>query len=186
MELGIISDFQLLLILIEEDPTVKRMIMDLFGLIFPEYEVKITEQSIDFIMEQNDIKTIVGRLHPFNFENFQIMLSDAFIPIGDDDREPDYNPANEMAKKIADKIQQGREKVHAMQAEAEGDKSLYAQYASILSIGMHMDINIFFNYTPFQLNDAFRRFFSKESSDFYKRLASMPLMDVSKVEEPLE
>lgn len=183
-ELNIISDFQLLLIMVEEDPTVKKMILDLFTLIFPEYEVKFTENTIDFLLFNDEDKQLVGRIHPFNFENFQNILNDAFIPQGDNEREPEYNPANDMASKIAEKIKKGREKVHAQKAVVEGEHSLFADYCSTLSIGMHMDVGIFFNYTPFQLYDAYRRFFSKEQSDFYMRVSSMPMMDTSKMEAP--
>lgn len=183
-ELNMISDFQLLLILIEEDFTVKKMITDLFFLIFPDYEVKITENTIDFLTE--DSQKIVGRITPFNFKNLQDVLNDTFIPQGDNEREPDYNPINDAAKKIAEKIKKGREKVHAQKAAVEGSHSIFADYCSTLSIGMHMDINIFFSYTPFQLYDAYRRFFSKEQSDFYMRVSSMPFMDTSKMETPPE
>ena len=87
---------------------------------------------------------------------------------------------------IAEKIKKGREKVHAQKATSEGEHSLFADYCSTLSIGMHMDVGIFFNYTPFQLYDAYRRFFSKEQSDFYMRVTSMPMMDTSKMEAPPE
>lgn len=183
-ELNIISDFQLLLIMVEEDPTIKKMILDLFNLIFPEYIVKFTENTIDFFLSDEEKNQIIGRIHPFNFENFQFVLNDAFIPQGDNDREPDYNPANSAAAKIAEKIKKGRSKVHAQKAAIEGDHSLFADYCSTLSVGMCMDIRIFFNYTPFQLYDAYRRFISKEQSDFYMRVSSMPLMDTSKMEAP--
>ena len=183
-ELNVISDFQLLLIMIHEDATIKRMILDLFLLIFPDYEVDFTENTIDFLLGDEEEKQMVGRIHPFNFENLQIVLNDAFIPQGDNEREPDYNPANDMAAKIAEKIKKGREKVHAQKAEIEGDHSLFADYCSTLSIGMQMDIEIFFNYTPFQLYDAYRRYFSKVQYDFYMRVSSMPMMDTSKMEAP--
>ena len=185
-ELNMISDFQLLLIMIEEDFTIKKMVKDLFSLIFPEYKVKITESSIDFFIKDEDSSKIIGRITPFNFENFQITLNDAFIPQVDNEREPDYNPVNDAAQKIADKIKRGRQKVHAQKAVKEGSYSMFADYCSTLSIGMCMDINIFFSYTPFQLYDAYRRFFSKEQSDFYMRVSSMPLMDTSKIETPPE
>ncbi len=185
-ELNIISDFQLLLVMVNEDLTIKKMILDLFTLIFPEYKVKFTENTIDFFIKDDEKDLLVGRIHPFNFENFQNVLNDAFIPQGDNEREPDYNPINEAAEKIAEKIKKGRQKIHEQRAKTEGPHSLFADYCSILSIGMRMDINIFFSYTPFQLYDAYKRFFSKEQSDFYMRISSMPLMDTSKMETPPE
>lgn len=183
-ELNIISDFQLLLIMVEEEPTIKRMILNLFTLIFPNYNVKFTENTIDFFFIDEENEQLVGRIHPFNFEYLQATLNDAFIPQGDNEREPDYNPANDMASKIAEKIKKGRERIHAQKAETEGEHSVFADYCSTLSIGMRMDVGIFFNYTPFQLYDAYRRFFSKEQSDFYMRVSSMPMMDTSKMEAP--
>ena len=183
-ELNIISDFQLLLIMVEEEPTIKRMILNLFTLIFPNYNVKFTENTIDFFFIDEENEQLVGRIHPFNFEHLQATLNDAFIPQGDNEREPDYNPANDMASKIAEKIKKGRERIHAQKAETEGEHSVFADYCSTLSIGMRMDVGIFFNYTPFQLYDAYRRFFSKEQSDFYMRVSSMPMMDTSKMEAP--
>ena len=185
-ELNIISDFQLLLIMIKEDSTIKLMIKNLFSLIFPEYKINFGENSIDFLFQNEENNQIVGRIHPFNFENLQKVLNDAFIPQGDNEREPDYNPVNDAAAKIAEKIKKGREKVHAQQAAKEGPHSTFADYCSTLSIGMQMDINIFFNYTPFQLYDAYRRYFSKVQSDFYMRISSMPMMDTSKMEAPPE
>ena len=49
-----------------------------------------------------------------------------------------------------------------------------------------MDINIFYNYTLFQLCDAYNRYMSKLQSDFYSRVSTMPFMDVSKMERPKE
>ena len=69
--LEVISDFQLLLMIISQDPTVKSMTMNLFNLIFPDYEIEITENSIDFLLGQEKEKHVIGRLHPFNFEEFQ-------------------------------------------------------------------------------------------------------------------
>ena len=47
-----------------------------------------------------------------------------------------------------------------------------------------MDINIFFNYTPFQLCDAFNRYFLKVQHDLYMKVSTTPLMDVSSMEQP--
>lgn len=182
--LEVMSDFQLLLMIISQDSGVKELVTNLFNLIFPDYKIEITDNSIDFLLEQEEEKHLVGKLHPFNFEDFQKVLKDAFIPHIENEKEPDYNPANDVAKKIADKIKAGREKVHAMQAEAEGAHSLFCDYCSVLSIGLGMDINIFYNYTPFQLFDTYRRYFEKSKYDFYMRVSTMPFMDASKMDEP--
>ena len=58
-ELNIISDFQLLLVMVNEDLTVKKMILDLFTLIFPEYKVKFTENTIDFFIKDDEKDLLV-------------------------------------------------------------------------------------------------------------------------------
>jgi len=183
-ELEVYNDFQLLLTMIRGDATVKELINRLFLLIFPDYEVQIEESSINFYMDIDEHRMMVGRIHPFNFENFQIVLSDAFIPYND--QEIEYNPVNDFAQQIADKIKKGREKIAAQRQAKEGEQSVYARYASILSIGLAMDINVFFNYTPFQLYDAYKRYFYKVSYDYYMRIKSMPMMDTSSMQDPEE
>lgn len=99
-----------------------------------------------------------------------------------------YDPANQRASEIAEKLKKGREKVAEIKSKDSGNEnmSIFGTYASVLSIGMNMDINIFYNYTPFQLYDAFSRYWFKVSYDFYQKLASTPLMDVSKMDAPRE
>ena len=63
-------------------------------------------------------------------------------------------------------------------------QSLIGSYTSILSVGMGMDINIFYNYTLFQLYDSFLRYTTKMQYDFYMRVSTMPMMDTSEMKEP--
>ena len=49
---------------------------------------------------------------------------------------------------------------------------------------MNIDINILYGYTPFQLYNLFMRYWKKINSDFYQKVSTTPMMDVSKMEEP--
>ena len=177
------SDFQLLLVMIEESEEFNSLLLGFLEFVFPDYEIQLTDSSIEFYITQDEQKIMIGMVNPFNFEGFQKILSDVFgIPKKDSDK-PDYNPANEAAAEIAKKLMKGRKNA----AKAKGDdkpQSLFARYASVLSIGLQVDINIFFDYTPFQLYDAFLRYFDKKASDEYFKVATTPLMDVSKMKEP--
>lgn len=182
-QLEIISDFQLLMMILKNEPLIKSSVDKLFELIFPDYEIKFDDSSILFLIEEEEgKKKPCGRITPFNFEFLSNIINDLFEPQNEQDK--DYNPVNQKAAEIAAKIKRGREKV-AHQRD-EGAHSLFGRYTSILAIGMQMDVNIFYNYTPFQLYDAFNRYFAKVSSDFYSKVATTPLMDVSKMEEPDE
>ena len=45
-----------------------------------------------------------------------------------------------------------------------------------------MDINVFYNYTPFQLYDAFNRFLAKMARDKYESMLMIPFADTSKIQ----
>lgn len=179
------NDFQLLLVVLREEPNVRKTILNFLQLIFPNYDIKIEDASIDFFVTQEEQKIIVGQIQPFNFEEVQQVINDLFEPKTGND-EPEYNPANEKAEEIARKIKEGRERRNKQFSEKEGDQSLFGRYTSILSIGMSLSIWELYEYTPFQLYDAFARYFAKVTSDVYTRVSTMPLMDVSKMETPEE
>lgn len=181
-ELEAFSDFQVLLVILHEEETIRDSVIKFLNFVFPQYEIKITENTIDFYIEQDGKKFVGGRIFPFNFEIFQNTIADLFEPSKDSDEE--YNPANEAAAAIAKKIEAGRKRKQDMQMAKEGPQSLFGRYTSILSVGLQMDINIFYNYTPFQLYDTFQRYFSKVSSDLYTKVSTTPLMDVSNMEPP--
>ena len=58
---------------------------------------------------------------------------------------------------------------------------MFGLYTSILSVGLGMDINILYNYTPFQLYDAFKRFTVKIQYDTYRELITIPFADTSSI-----
>ena len=178
------DDFQLLLIMLKEESTIKETVLDFLSFICPDYIVELTDNAIQFFIIQDEIKKLIGQIYPFNFKNFQIILNDLFEIQQKDKSEPDYNPINEAAAAIAKKIEAGRARKKQRQLQTESPQSIFGRYASILSIGMHMDINIFFNYTPFQLCDAFNRYFLKVQHDLYMKVSTTPLMDVSSMEQP--
>ena len=67
-----------------------------------------------------------------------------------------FNPANEKARQIADKIMAGRKKV----AELKGSNnvSVFSQYLSMLTIGIHISMLELMKLTMFQLYDLVERF----------------------------
>ena len=183
-QLESISDFQLLLIVMREEPTINNSIKNFLELVFPDYKIKIEDASIDFYITQEEEEFIGGRVFAFNFEKFQQIINDLFEPKMNADDEPEYDPANDLAAEIAEKIKKGRERRKQAMAKNEGPQSLFGRYTSILAIGMQMSISVFYDYTPFQLYDAFMRYFSKVSNDLYTKVSTTPLMDVSKMEQP--
>ena len=183
-QLETFSDFQLLLIIMREQDNIRKDIEKFFELIFPNYRIDFKDAEIDFYIIQENEEFVGGRLFPFNFSDFQQTINDLFEPKPINEGEIEYNPANDLAAEIAAKLKRGRDLKNQRRAEKEGPQSLFGRYASVLAVGMQMDISIFYNYTPFQLYDAYNRYFLKVGNDFYRKVISTPFMDASAMEEP--
>lgn len=178
------GNFQILLELIKHDESLKSFFDILFELCCPNYEVKIIKNSIEFYIEEDDEKVCRGRINSRNFEKFTTVLKELFIFVSNDKNSPDYNPANKLAQEIADKIKKGRAK--AGQQKGSEKMSLYGTYVSILSVGMQLDMNQLYNYTPFQLYDTFSRYWAKVQSDQFFKIQIMPFSNVSESDSPEE
>ena len=182
-QLEIYSNFQLLMTIIRQDNTIEEIIINYLNFIFPDYKIVFKDTMIDFLIEIDEQEKIVGRINPFNYDFMKDMIENLFTAQSLEE-EVEYNPVNDLAKQIADKIKEGRKKTKNLKAEQSKDQSMYAQIISALSIGLQMDVNIFYNYTPFQLYDTYKRFFLKQSYDLYQRISTMPFLDASKMEVP--
>ncbi len=177
------SDFQLLLVMIFQQSDLRDSMQTFFELVFPDYKVSYGDGTINFEFDGQ----IVGQIQVFNFDAFSKVIKEIFIPVlGDQEEEIVYDPVNDKAKEIADKIKRGRAKVAEIKNGPQDDSSLIARLTSSLSIGLAMDINILFNYTMYQLCDVFNRYLLKTKYDFYMKVSTTPLMDTSKLEEPKE
>jgi hypothetical protein len=178
------SDFQILMLMVEAQPMEIKPLMDkFFKLVCPSYKVKYSKNTMDFFQDIDGESRRVGQITPFNFERLQLVIRELFSVESSDE---DYNPANEKAEEIMRKIQAGKDKIAAQRGQTSTTEttSLFGTYISILSVGMNMDMNVLYNYTPFQIYDTFNRYTAKMADDFYRKIATTPLMDVSKMDEP--
>lgn len=180
--LQMLSDFHIMMILAEQEPGYRKDLVDFLQFILPEYKIEMAAGSINLRIEgESGIK---GQLNPMNFEYLQSVVKTLFLPPDSRDAEDDYNPANDRAAQIAAKLKAGNEKRQAMKAAENPTTSLIANYVSALSIGLGLDINIIYNYTMFQVYDSYKRMTTKLAYDFYSKVATTPLMDVSGMTEP--
>lgn len=181
--LAMLPDFQVLIAALKNDTSIKETIDNLFSLILPEYSWEFAPGSINFRIGEN--ASIIGQINPMNFENFQKTLSTLFLPQRKDKEEQEFNPANSAAEEIAKKLQKGRDQRAAIQQKEKGDiGSIFANYASVIAVGLSMDINTIYNYTPFQLYDIFTRYTVKMAYDLHVKVSTTPFMDTSKMDEP--
>ena len=180
-KLADIPDFQMLVLVMDQDPGLKRSVDDFLTFILPEYEYELSGAIMRWRLREDD-RQFVGQIDPLTFPDFQHAISNALIPA--DRREvEDYKPANDLAAEIAAKLHKGNE-IRAQIAKDSGPKSLCAHYVSILSIGIPLSITTLYDYTLSQLYDAYDRYIAKMRYDMWYRIATMPMMDASEMQEP--
>lgn len=159
------TNFEILMSIMRDNSSIakknKTCAMMVLMLIFPEYKIILEKDSISLI-KQNE-KHLINNS---NFESFKNILVEMFCLNFTNKDKKNYNPGNSMAKKIADKLKKGNEKV----AKLKGEKhkiSLFNRYISILSVGENKDMNSLMQYTVYQLYDEFKRFELKQHYDIY-------------------
>ena len=187
-ELLNIPDFQVFIgvLAADENSPIRIMFNNFTNLCLPDYKVEITKRSINFKVE--DDGPVVGQLNPFNHKEFGQTLKELFLPSNSEESDPEYNydKNNKRAAALAKRIKENREKLRKAEQSQMGagdNSSIFALYTSVLSIGMNKSINDLYDYTPFQLYDAFTRFLQKMQYDTYQSTMMIPFIDTSKIDK---
>lgn len=165
------SNFNIFMTVMTQKQVVKKKkkVFDSLSILFPNiYFNLIPPRSMVFKLN-NELKTIDEN----NFEILQAYIRELFLS---DIKEIEYNPVNEKAKKIADKLKRGRKKVQEIKAQEnqEKDEKSFAQYISIITVGIpSMSLQDTLNLTLFQMKDLMERFslYLNWDSDMKVRLA---------------
>ena len=168
-----LNNFQVLMKVLEQSQDKqqkKQAIQTLLLLLFPTKQSVILPRSI--LLDEPDQPTVI--IDENNFSVFQdyvrqiLCVSNMF-----QGENIVYNPANEAAKKIADKIMAGRRKV-AQLKNSGPRQSIFSRYISILTIGTNtISLETAKNLTLFQLFDLMDRYsaFVEWDTDLRVRLA---------------
>ena len=131
----------------------KSTIVSLLTLLFGEYQILFTPQSLILIPNQGD-NIIIDKN---NFEELQKILKMVFCLntniLGE---QGEFNPKGQKAREIAEKIMQGRQRV-ALQNNST-DESAFTRYISILAIGVPKPLEELINCTIFQIYDLMDRY----------------------------
>lgn len=147
------TNFQIFMMIMSEKEAKdkKEDVKQVIKLILPDYQFLITPNSLVF--KKDDITTLVDES---NFEDFQKALRDIFCMLDGPMDQQTFNPINDKAKEIADKIMKGRQKVAELKGET--NVSVFTQYISMLTIGLHISMLDLKQLTMFQLYDLVERF----------------------------
>ena len=148
-----VNNFQIFMTVMNDKSTIekKKAAIKVLKLILPKYSVMITPKSI-LVNEE-------GSSHMIDEDNFDFLqeaIKMIFCARTGPMNQQAFNPANAKAKEIADKLMKGRQKV--AQQKGELNASVFSQYLSILSIGLHMSLTDLLQTTMYQLYDLMERY----------------------------
>lgn len=163
-----ITNFQIFMTIVNGKETAdkKEAVKQLFLIIFPKYKVLFTPNSILFQSEGDNYMVDSN-----NFESLQEILRMVFCVNSTDMDKQAFNPANDAAKAIAEKLMRGRQRVAAQSGDR--NSSIFSQYLSVLTIGTHLGLLELKEYTMYQIFDLMERYslYTNWDIDLHVRLA---------------
>ena len=154
--LGNVNNFQIFMTIMTEKEAAdkKHAVIQSCKLLFPNYKVIITPRGVVF-MEEGKSDTI--NIDENNFEYLQEVISEICCLKNGKNGSQSFNPGNKKAQEIAEKLMRGRQRV--AQQKGEDNQSIFVQYLSILTVGLHsMSLQNLMELTMFQMYDLIERF----------------------------
>lgn len=146
------SNFQIFIAIMNEAQVSdkREAVLQVLALLFPKYNVIFTPRSM--LLNSGDVSVIIDE---GNFESLQKLLIQQFCLSGSGQEQ--FNPANEKAKAIAQKLMKSRQKIAEMKAK-ENSGSMFGQYLSVLTIGTSLTLKDAMELTMYQLYDLIERY----------------------------
>ena len=148
------SNFQIFMTIMSEKETKdkKKATQSLLQLLFPNYTVMFTPRSI--LLQGKDNSTMIDEN---NFDILQEILKQVFCVSNNNNQQAGFNPANDKAREIAEKLMRGRQRVAELNGSANA--SIFSQYLSVLTVGLSsMSLQELMELTMFQLYDLVERY----------------------------
>jgi hypothetical protein len=150
----------------------------ILALLFPEAKIKIEKDKVLLQFEN-----FASELNKENFLDFQNVIAQMFCF---EKESEEFNPADALAKRIAEKIKEGKQKKAEQKGESMDKVAVYSKYVSILAVGLKKSIIDLSNYTIYQLRDEFKRFQLKQDFDIYIKAKLAGAQDLEEVENWME
>ena len=151
--------------------------MMVLTLMFPNVKFKIDKEKI--LLQQENVAVSNSSINEYNFEEFQDIIRQMFC-LNTIEGGNQFDPADALAKKIAEKMKKNRQKI-AAKKEKKQKVDILSRYVSILSVGLKKDMNTLLNYTVYQLFDEMERFKMKQDFDIYVQAKMVGAQDLEEV-----
>lgn len=149
------NNFQIFMtIMLEAEAKDKKLAtQSLLLLLFPQYTKPLFTPRSLILQGSTENLTIDEQ----NFDFVQEIVREIFCYRMMLERQDSFNPANEKAKEIAEKLMRGRQRVAEINGSANA--SIFSQYLSSLTIGLQsMSLQDLMELTMFQLYDLNERY----------------------------
>lgn len=148
-----IDNFQIFMMVMSEEQAKdkKQATKQILQLLFPNYSPIFSPRSLILSSTEGNIT-----LDRDNFDYLQEVLRLVFCSKTGPMDTQNFNPSGNKAREIAEKLMRGRQRI----AEEKGqtNNSVFTQYLSVLSVGLHQSINDLMELTMFQLYDLIERY----------------------------
>lgn len=130
----------------------KQASIDVLQLLLPKYKAMFTPRSLVLTSQDSNVT-----IDENNFEQLQDALRLIFCSKNGPMDQQAFNPANDKAREIAEKLMRGRQRVAAQKGDSTS--SVFSQYLSILTVGLQsMSLQDLMDLTMFQLYDLVERY----------------------------
>lgn len=151
-----VNNFQIFMTVMKDKESFdkKNSVLQVLTLLFPKYnKVLFTPQSLIFQAADSQDNRIIDEK---NFDALQEVIRDITCSKSGPMDQQAFNPANDKAREIAEKLMRGRQRVAAQNGSA--NVSIFSLYLSVLTIGLHIPLEDLINCTMFQLYDLMERY----------------------------
>lgn len=148
------TNFQIFMTIMKEQETKdkKDAVINLFQLVFPGSQVIFTPMSV--LLNKEGQQTLIDKN---NFDILQEIIKQIFCVNSGPMDQATFNPADEKAREIAEKLMRGRQRV--AEQKGETNSSAFGRYLSILTIGLNaMPLSEAMNLTMYQMYDLVERY----------------------------
>ena len=162
------NNFQIFMMVMNEKEAKdkKTSTMKVLQLLLPSYKPMLTPRSLVLASKDGNIT-----IDENNFDYLQDMLRLIFCTKNGPMDSQSFNPADDKAKEIAEKLMRGRARIAAERGES--NSSIFSQYLSILTVGLQLSLTELMELTMLQLYDLVERYslYTNWDIDLRSRLA---------------
>lgn len=160
----------------------KTCVIIILSLLFPKAKILLQKDRILFQEGEQ-----IGEINQTNFDTFQNLIAQIFCLYDSfENKKEQYDPADSLAAKIAEKIAKSKAKKQALAGSNNEKINVYSRFISILAVGLKKDMNSYMNYTIYQLRDEYKRFTLKQNFDIYVKAKLAGAQDLEEVDDWME